>query len=344
MSQLIRVGILGTGFMAQTHGKRLASMEGVDIGGICDLTRELGESLNQTLGTQAVAFDSFPAMLDEASLDAVYVCLPPYAHSGQVEAAAARGLHVFLEKPIALDVARGESMAAAVAKAGVVSQVGFHMRFRKSVQAFKELIDSGEAGTPTLFSGRFWCNMLGNDWWRDREKSGGQVLEQVIHIYDLALHLLGPAATVSGFMDNLCHEGADDYTIEDTSVGTVRFVNGSMASITGSNCALPEHFISDYRVACGKALLDYRTTGNWRDTDEASVYRYGGKSDMEQTQFTEDSDPFLAESEDFIQAIRNGGSTKTPITDGLAALKLVAAVVESAQNDGRAITLDPTSA
>lgn len=343
MAQRIRVGILGTGFMAQTHGKRLAGMDDVELAGVCDLSRELGDTYNKTLGTQAAVFDSLPAMLEQASLDALYVCLPPYAHDGQVEAAVARGMHVFLEKPIALDVSRGESMAAAVAKAGVISQVGFHMRFRRSVAALKQLVDSGKAGTPTLFTGRFWCNMPGNSWWRDRGKSGGQVFEQVIHIFDLALHLLGPAATVIGFMDNLCHGGDDSYTIEDTSAGTVRFVNGGIASITGSNCALPERFIADFRVACADALLDYRTTGDWRDTDEASLYTHGDDQQLREERIHEDSDPFLAESRDFIEAIRNGGTTRTPITDGLAALKVVAAVVESAQAGGKAIALDAVS-
>ncbi len=343
MAQRIRVGILGTGFMAQTHGKRLAGMDDVEIAAVCSRSRERAVSLNETLGTQAAVFNSLPAMLEQGSLDALYVCLPPYAHDGQVEAAAAKGVHVFLEKPIALDVSRGESMAAAVAKAGVVSQVGFHMRFRKAVQALKQRIDSGAAGVPTLFTGRFWCNMLGNSWWRDRAKSGGQVFEQVIHIYDLALHLLGPAATVTGLLDTLCHGGDQSYTIEDTSAGTVRFVNGGMASITGSNCALPERFIADFRVACADALLDYRTTGDWRDTDEAVLYTHGNDEQLGEERITEDTDPFLAESRDFITAIRNGGATRTPITDGLAALKVVAAVVASAQAEGKAIALDAAS-
>jgi len=129
-------------------------------------------------------------------------------------------------------------MVEAIEKAGVVSQVGFHMRFRASVSKLKQILDEGSAGRTTMFTGRFWCNMLGKDWWQRKDGSGGQIYEQLIHIYDLALHLLGQPDSVCGFMDNLTHTHVEGYTIEDTSIGTIRFADGSLATITGSNSAL----------------------------------------------------------------------------------------------------------
>lgn len=338
MADTLRAGILGTGFMGQTHGKNLATLDSVEIAAICDTRQESAQALKDTLGVEAVLFDDFDAMLEKAALDVLYVCLPPCAHDGQVVKAAQKGVHLFLEKPIAPDVASAQAMADAIAEAGVVSQVGFHLRFRKSVQKMKAYVDSGDAGRGALFAGRYWCNMLGNAWWRDRAGSGGQIFEQVIHVYDMAQYLFGPAQSVTGLMANLCHTNVDDYSIEDVSVGSVQFASGAMGSVVGSNCALPERFIGDFRVVCEKAVLDYRSTGDWRDTEKATLYRHDGAT-MTQEDIEEDGNPYLAETEDFITAILSGGSTVTPVKHGLSAVKLVSSVIASAAQQGTPVTL-----
>ncbi len=336
----LRVGILGAGFMGQTHGQRLVKREGVTLAGICDVAPGAAAALKEKLGaTDAVVFDSFDRMLAEAKLDALYVCLPPFAHAGQVEAAAARGIHLFLEKPIALTVARAEQMVAAIEKAGVVSQVGYHYRFKRCVERFRQLMAGGQAGAPTLFEGRYWCRMPNKGWWPDVTKSGGQVIEQVIHIYDLAMHLFGPIESVTGYAANLAHKEVAGYSIEDTSASVVRFKNGAVACITGSNCALPVHFIGDWRAVCDRAVLEYRTTGQfWVKPDESTVFTHDGEQ-VTREEFTEDADVSGAETDDFLHAIRTGSKTRSPARDGLNSLKLVAAVLESARQNGAMVKL-----
>jgi len=336
----LRVGILGAGFMGHTHGQRLVKRGGVSLAGICDVAPGAAAALKDKLGaTDTTVFDSFDRMLAEAKLDALYVCLPPFAHAGQVEQAAGRGIHLFLEKPIALTVPAAEKMVAAIEKAGVVSQVGYHLRFRRCVERFRQLIATGQAGTPTLFEGRYWCRMPNQGWWPDITKSGGQLVEQVIHIYDLAMHLFGPAESVIGYAPNLAHTGAAGYSIEDTSAGLVRFKNGAVASITGSNCALPVHFLGDWRAVCDRAMLEYRTTGQfWVKPDESTVFTHDGDK-VARAEFTEDADVSGAETDDFLNAIRTGGQTRSPARDGLNSLKLVAAVLESARQGGLPVKL-----
>jgi len=324
--------------MGQQHGKRLAAMDRVRVAAICDTRPEGATALKESLKCDAVLYEDFDRMIAGTALDVLYVCLPPFAHDGQVEKAAAKGIHVFLEKPIALTAAQAERMVAAIEKAGVVSQVGFHMRFRKGVQRLKQLLDSGQAGKPTLFDGRYWCNMLGGAWWRDIKGSGGQIYEQVIHVYDLASYFLGAPVTAAGFMGNLCHGGMKDYTIEDTSVGSVLFGTGAMASIAASNCALPDHFAGDWRVVCEKAILEYRSTGDWRIKDESTVYTHGPDG-MKREDIVEDGDPYGEEDAEFVQAVRSGGKTRTPARHGLDAIRLVSAVIASAKAGGKPVAL-----
>ena len=340
MNKKLRVGILGAGFMGQTHGQRLIARQDVEVVAVCDAVAEATGKLQGKLGLpSAGVFSNFDRMLANAGLDVLYVCLPPFAHNGEVEQAAAKGIHLFLEKPIALDVQRGTAMVAAIEKAGIVSQVGFHFRFRQGVEQLRRMIADGSAGQPTLFEGRFWCNMLGGAWWRDKNRSGGQIVEQLIHIYDLALHLFGEPVSVTGRLENLTHRQVADYSIEDTSIGTICFKNGALATVTGSNVALPMHFLGDWRVVCERALLDYRCTGqHWVTPDASTLFRHDGEK-ISRAEFTEDADVYASETNDFLTAIATNGRTRTPVQDGLNSLRVVRAVVESAQRDGNPVHL-----
>ena len=319
MNSNLRLGIAGSGFIAGVHANALNQIPGVELAGVTDPDRERMAAFADKHQI-AAAFPSFQAMLDTGSLDAVYLCIPPFAHTNEVELAATRGLHLFLEKPIALDSARAARMVAAIESAGVKSQVGLHYRFRKSVRMLKRLLDSGEAGRPTLFSGRYWTNMDGSPWWRDRARSGGQIYEQVIHLYDLALHLCGHVETATGMIRNICHQNLPDYSIEDTSVGALQFKNGALGVVTGSNCAIPGHFLGDFKLVCEKFTLDYHCTGqHWVTPDSARLSRVDGTVEN----FVEDEDPYLLESQDFITAIRKNLPTLTPARAGLESIQLV---------------------
>ena len=316
----LRVGLLGSGFIAGVHAASLRQVAGVTVAAVAGIDRGHVAGFAARHGISA-CYDSFASMLDAERLDAVYVCIPPFAHRDEVELACGLGVHVFLEKPIAPGSAQAARMVAAIETAGVRSQVGFHMRFRKSVRALKQRIDSGEAGPPTLFTGRYWVNMDGAPWWRDRARSGGQVFEQAIHLYDLARHLCGDVATVQGLQRNLCHQGRPDYTIEDTSVGTLQFRNGALGVITGSNCAIRDHFIGDFRLVCGTLTCDYSSTGQpWVTPDSARIHRAGTVEVL-----TEDEDPYLLETRDFIAAIREDRPAATPAREGLEAIRMVEA-------------------
>ena len=76
-------------------------------------------------------------------------------------------------------------------------------------------------------------------WWRDRKKSGGQMIEQVIHLYDLATHFLGKPKSVSALTANLCHKKSKGYSSEDTSASIISFVGGAMALDHGQQLCHP---------------------------------------------------------------------------------------------------------
>jgi predicted dehydrogenase len=344
METKLKVCMLGAGFIARTHVAVLSRIEGVSLAGICAPDEARAQDCAKASGCDDVRlYRDFEAMLARETPDVLYVCVPPFAHGGQVEAAAARGVHVFLEKPLALAVERGAAMVEAVERAGIVTQVGYHMRFHASVRRMKALLDGGEAGAPTQFLGRYWCNMEGADWWRLRDRSGGQILEQTIHLYDLALHFLGAPASVCARLANLVHRGRADYTIEDTSAAMIAFQNGSVASISGSNCALPMHFLADFRLVCERALFDYRSTGqHWVEADSATIWRHDGER-VSSEAFVETDDPYAAEDRHFIACVRAGRPTEVPARVGLESVRLVSAAIAAAASGAGEIPCSATS-
>lgn len=329
MSTDLRFGILGAGFMARTHAKNLADIDGVGVHAVCNHHIESARELAADLPGEVQTFDDFSRMLEDIQLDGLVVAIPPHAHSGQVETAAEKGLALFLEKPIAIDPSKARQMAEAVEESGAAAQVGYHMRFGQAISQLQQWILDGTAGRPTLFDAWYQCNSLHGPWWRQKGKSGGQVLEQVIHLYDLATAFLGRPREVVGFADNLLHASVPDYSVEDTSVSCIRFETGALATITGSNCAIPMQWQGGFRLICEKL------TAHVSDPNNADVY-FTGEDPVPCKQIRGDVDPYKQEIEAFVASLRAGQPCSPGIRTGLLGVEMTSAVLSSA---GKALSL-----
>jgi len=330
----LRIGFLGAGNMSRIHSRNLETLRGVEVVSYCDqCSKKAAVAMSEEItGGRAAAYADFDAMLKEQALDALYVCIPPGAHDGQVEQAAKLGIHLFQEKPTAINAKRAASQTRAIEKAGVIGAVGYMNRQGHAVRKLKAMIDDGSAGRPTLFTGRYFCNSEHNPWWRDVEMGGGQVLEQAIHTYDIAIHLFGMPTMATGFAANLCHTRVKDYTVEDTSVSAIRFENGALASIVGSNCAIPWEWTSDFRVVCENVTVLFNSPN-----DAVFVYTDGGKA--RRRRISKDVDVLLAETKNFIAALRGKAEVAATSRDGLMGVKLTSAVLKSAATDGRPVRI-----
>lgn len=331
MNKRIRVAMLGMGNMGRAHANQLRKLPDVEIVALCSKPIDDADNYNRANGTAYPVYDDFDRMLDERSFDALYICLPPFAHDGQLEKAAARGIHIFEEKPIAIDVARGKAMVDAVQRAGVKTQIGYHMRFGGAVKRLKQLIDDGTAGRPTLYSANYECNSLHTPWWMQADKSGGQVLEQIIHLYDMALYTMGDADSVIGFVDNLCHRDVPGYTVEDTSAVAIRFRSGALGTIAGSNCAIPGRWDGHFRIVFENLVADFFDHNHGRLTFTKEGNR------VEELEYK--TDVTFDEDEYFMAVLRGEKPEITPITHGFAGLRLAAGATESSRMGGATIKL-----
>lgn len=323
----IRAAVLGMGNMGSRHLTELRSFEDVEIAAICSHTRASCEKYNAEHNTVFPIYTDFDEMLENETFDALWVCLPPFGHTGQIEKAAAKGIHIFTEKPIALNLERGESIAAAIRENHVLSQVGYHMRFGKAVRRLRELMETGVTGRPSLFSANYECNSLHVDWWRDKNKSGGQIFEQIIHLYDMAYYVMGKPDVVTGFIANICHQDVPGYTVEDTSVVSIRFKNGTLGSITASNNAIPNRWAGIMKIIFENLVIELSDHNNGR-----IVYT---KEDNRVEEIRSGTDTALLEEDRyFLDVIHGKNAPFATVEDGLVDLKIVSGACTASENGG----------
>ncbi|RPH47656.1 MAG: gfo/Idh/MocA family oxidoreductase, partial [Lysobacterales bacterium] len=166
MSRL-RIGLLGCGGIARRHAAAIATLsDRAHLVASCGREEQKVSAFAREFG--AAAWTDVRRMLDEAKLDLLIVAVPPHAHAGQVEMAAAAGVHLLVEKPIALDMQRASSMVDAAARAQVVAVCGCMYRFGDAVVRWDQARAAGETGRVGLFAGQFHCNALHAEWWRER--------------------------------------------------------------------------------------------------------------------------------------------------------------------------------
>lgn len=325
MSERLRLGFLGCGNFAQRHAQNLQQLsDDVRLVAFCDRTEEKAAAFSGRYGDpESTVYTDYRRMLDQAALDAVIIALPPFAHADEVEVAADRGVHVFIEKPIALRSEDGWRMVEAAERAGIVTQVGFMNRFGAAVEAFKAAIDDGTTGPLGLMAARYFCNSLHAPWWRHREKSGGQLVEQVIHMVDLMRYLLGNPVTVYSRQKNLFHRQVPGYTVEDVSATVYSFPSGALGVIYATNGAIPDRWISDFQVVA------QNVTASFANANDATL-TYTADPQRPPRVIAAERNVHLAEMHDFLRAIRGGGPTRTPLREGALSLDMALAASRSA--------------
>lgn len=320
----LRVGILGCGSFAHRHAQIIAALpDEAELVAFCDRNdwKARAYAEEYTAG-RAPVFTDHVTLLDQAALDVLIVALPPYGHTDEVEQAAARGVHLLMEKPIALASEQGWRMVEAAEQAGIRTQVGFMFRFGAAVEHMKALLESGAAGRPGLMSARYFCNALHADWWRTREKSGGQLVEQAIHMFDLLRYLFGDATSVYSRQENLFHGDVPGYTAEDTSATIVSFRNGALGVVYATNGAIPGKWINDYRVVAQNVTAEFASANQ-------ATFTFTAGPERAPLVVASDRDFRRALIEDLFAAIRTGGETRTPLREGAKTLDLVLAAVRA---------------
>lgn len=225
-----RVGFVGAGGVAARHATVLSGFPDVAIVGFVDPDPDAARSLSESFGATVEGnVDDLLAL----EPDAVYVCVPPFAHGPAETTVLAAGVPLFVEKPLGLDTDFPEQLAAAVRAAGVVTGVGFHWRYSAAVARAKEVLDGRRV---SLVAGAWLDKVPPVGWWPRRDGSGGQLVEQAVHVVDLARVLVGEVTEVYASADAEPPDvpGAD---VDGSAAATLRFASGAVGTLS-TTCRL----------------------------------------------------------------------------------------------------------
>ena len=318
----VKIGFVGTGGIANHHMRTLSEIPTAAMVAFCDVVEEKAVTAATTYGGKA--YTCYEEMYDSEALDAVYICLPPFAHDRQELAAIERDLPIFVEKPVATTMAKAREIESALAAKNLISGVGYHWRYMDTTEKAIALIGDQPVG---FALGAWMGGMPGVSWWRVMAESGGQMVEQTTHIFDLARYLLGDVAEVHAMGRTGLMEDVENYDVHDASVTNLRFKSGAVASIT-SACMLSaghhvglELFLKDQALRIVGQHLTIETPNG------TEVVELG-------------NNPTRAEDQTFLQAVQSGDASaiRCDYAEAVKSLELTIAATQSAQ-EGRLIAM-----
>ena len=253
MSGPLRLALIGAGSIAQAQLNNLARFDDVEVVACADPDERALTRARDTHGITR-GYRDWRELLDTEELDAVSVCTPNAHHAEPSIAALRRGIHVLVEKPMAMQVAEAVEMSHAAREAGVHLVVGFQFRFDPRTEAIRRQIEAGNLGR--ILHVR--CQALRRRgipnrgvFGRKELTGGGPLIDIGVHVLELAHWLMGSPRPITATGSAWTYLGDKPmaaqckwpdwdwrtYTVEDLAVGLIRFNDGSTLTIETSFAA-----------------------------------------------------------------------------------------------------------
>ncbi len=307
----LRIGFIGVGGIAHSHLTRLSRIDEAKIVALSDVVKEKAEKAAKDY--QAHSYTDYKDMLDNENLDAVFICVPPFAHVNIEIDVAQRGIPFFIEKPVNLYLEKAKEVEKIVKEKNLITSVGYVLRYMDIVERARDFLRDRKIA---LILGRYFGEFPQSPWLGMKEKSGGQIVEQATHIVDLMRYF-------SGEVDFLYAEGFkglnkfENYNVEDASIAVFHFNNGAIGSLT-----------SNWLIHGYQPSLEIITKGVQL---QLSVNSLKIISENKKEEFFVSNDYSLSEDKIFIDAVESGNPSKikSDYSDAVKTLELTLAANKS---------------
>lgn len=303
----VRIGFIGTGGISVAHLVRLLTIPEAEVVAMCDLDPERVQQTTAEVNRiaardrkdvrtlDAAGYQDYRTMLRQERLDAVYVCIPPFAHGDPEEAVLDAGVHLFVEKPVGLELPLAGQILKKVEGKGLLSAVGYQLRYLSAMDRAKELLEKTTVGMALAM--RFG-GTPGVPWYHIQNKSGGQLVEMATHHIDQLRYLLGEVKTVyAAGATRINHLQRPDYDVFDVNCMTLTFESGVVANF--SNNMVSSHGVpanaKGVHIFCDGMTLSHNLGG------PLQVQTKSGVEEVPET-----ADAMLEQDRAFVQAIAEG--------------------------------------
>ncbi len=325
MSTKLRIGFIGAGRMAHVHAEQIANEPNVQIVAAAD--HGSGRAHDFTARWGATAFSDYRTMLDSVAIEAVYICTPTTTHVEIGLACVERGLHLYIEKPLDLDLAAGQRLIDAVEQRGLIGCTGLQWRYSPGYLRAQDLVGDDPVALINL---RWYWTRPPIRWMWDRAQAGGQIVDQNIHLVEGSQGFAGAIERVYAAYNTRQVNFEPEFHNWDGYALTLHYKSGAVGSCAGTYALFPE-------IQKGPAIDICLRDRLIRLTDK-DVSRYS----PEGVQSWANRQPLhrginLA----FVAAVRANNPTliHTPLRHGLRATAITLAANHSAQT-GQAVAVD----
>jgi len=316
----MRVGIVGSGVMAEVHARGWRTTEAELLG--CTSTN-LEQATRLARQFEIRVYKTYSDLLQD--VDIVDICVPTHLHKDMVLQAASAKRHVVCEKPIALRLLDGLEMIEACDKAGVRLFVAMVVRFFPQYRLSRELVAKGQIGQLGVIRLKrvsFVPQKQGDNWYLDETRSGGMVVDLMIHDFDYARWLGGDVERVYARL-NQATEGPGQY-----AQAILRFKGGPMALIEGGWAYPPGVFRTAIDISGTEGLIE------WSSDEHAPVRSFllrrpGEAVSVGLPVAGLSDDPYALELQHAYRCIRSGEPFEVTAHDALEALRIALAARES---------------
>ena len=343
----VAIAVAGAGLIGKRHVEAVLASGTARLSAIVD-PAPLGRALAEKFG--APWYPSLAELLAKAKPDGVIVATPNQTHVACGLECVAAGVPALVEKPFAIDVASGEKLIAAARTAGIPLLTGHHRRHNPLIRRAKAEIDGGTIGRIVSVNAATWFYKPEDYFdieWR-RKPGAGPVFLNLIHDIDLMHFLCGPVHSVYAMETNAIR-GND---VEETCVIALRFASGALGTLNVSdtivapwsweltareNPAYPPTTEPCYLIGGTHGSLELPGLRLWRNREKRSWWE---PIDATQLPFRFD-DPLVLQVQQFAAVIRGVEQPLVSGADGLAALRVIEAVKQSAAN-GEAVAVHVT--
>lgn len=286
----LHIGFVGTGWFARKHAQMLAGMEGVKVASVCGSSLDKAERMASDY-PDARGYASVDEMLDGRRLDAVYICVPPFAHGGIERVLCEREIPFFVEKPLGTGIETPTDILRAVSERRLLTSVGYHFRYTDGAAHAKKLLQERTLG---MAAGYWLGSMPSVAWWRRAEGSGGQFVEQTTHIVDLLRYIAGEVTEVYAvYADRVMQGKKEGVTVPDVGTVTLKLESGAVATIVNT-CLLPAMHRAGLQLFTDVGVMEVGL-GFFKDMTKERI-----------TEYKDTGDPYEAENRAFLHAVRTG--------------------------------------
>ena len=320
------VGVIGVGEMGKRHAENLRhAVPQARLVAVADVDRRRAQSVAGELNVESV-YQSAEDLVVHPDLRAVVVSSPPKFHLPAILAAAAAGKHIFCEKPLMLTVEEADTALEAVARAGVLLQVGHMRRYDPAYVEAKRRIDEGEIGRVVVFKS------IGRD--QESSPSGACQIEtngtlfhdSTSHDFDLARWLTGDEVVeVHAYGAALAIPELKKLDAFDAGVVNLQFASGAIGNVESFMDAKYGYDIRTEVVGTKGTL----TIGHMQQTPLVVMTRAGSSHDLISHWLSRFAEAYLREMRDFVQNVIAGRAPRVTGNDGRQSLAIAVAAVES---------------